>query len=125
MFMNCARTRQGNIRMINSKTALRKQILKMVDVYYKNAFPKKRFIPGKTPIKTGGIFYKILSTPQMDWFLRNGLWGKSGFGWGRIGGKKKNWKWEFCRACHEIGKQRTEDCNVIYACAKKGFMKET
>ena len=30
---------------------------------------------------TGGIFYKILSTPQMDWFLKNGLWEDGEFGW--------------------------------------------
>ena len=38
---------------------------------------------------TGGIFYKILSTPQMDWFLKNGLWQEGGFGWGRVGGASK------------------------------------
>ncbi len=69
--------------------------------------------------KTGGIFYKMLSTPQMDWFLTNGLWEEGGFGWGRIGGEKKDWRAEFCRACYEIGKDRSEDCNIIYACIKK------
>ena len=64
--------------------------------------------------KTGGIFYKMLSTPQMDWFLKNGEWDK-GHGWGRTG-EEKDWKAEFCRACYEIGNEQPEDCNVIYAC---------
>ncbi len=65
---------------------------------------------------TGGIFYKILSTPQMDWFLKNGLWEEGGFGWGRVGGEQKDWKSEFCRASYELGKSQPEDCNIIYAC---------
>ena len=65
---------------------------------------------------TGGVFYKSLSTPQMDWFLTNGLWEEGGFGWGRVGAEKKDWKAEFCRASYELGKQHPEDCNVIYAC---------
>lgn len=65
--------------------------------------------------KTGGVFYKMLSTPQIDWFLKNGLWEEGGFGWGRVGAEKKDWKTEFCRACYEIGKERPEDCNIIYA----------
>lgn len=70
--------------------------------------------------ETGGIFYKMLSTPQMDWFLRNGFWEEGGHGWGRVGAEKeKDWRWEFCRACYEYGRQRPEDCNIIYACGKK------
>ncbi len=65
--------------------------------------------------KTGGIFYKMLSTPQMDWFLKNGKW-DSGHGWGREGVNNVDWKTEFCRACYEIGLEQPEDCNVIYAC---------
>lgn len=68
---------------------------------------------------TGGVFYKILSTPQMDWFLKNGLWKDGGFGWGRVGGPEKDWKAEFCRASYELGKQHPEDCNIIYACVTK------
>jgi SAM-dependent methyltransferase len=68
--------------------------------------------------KTGGVFYKMLSTPQMDWFLKNGLW-DAGHGWGRSGITEKDWKQEFCRACYEIGKEQPEDCNVIYACITK------
>jgi 2-polyprenyl-3-methyl-5-hydroxy-6-metoxy-1,4-benzoquinol methylase len=67
-------------------------------------------------IKTGGIFYKILSTPQMDWFLKNGLWEEGGHGWGRVGGPQKDWMAEFCRASYELGKQHPEDCNIIHAC---------
>ncbi len=67
---------------------------------------------------TGGIFYKMLSTPQIDWFLKNGLWEEGGFGWGRVGAEmEKDWKAEFCRACYEYGKEHPEDCNIIYACA--------
>lgn len=70
-------------------------------------------------IKTGGVFYKMLSTPQMDWFLKNGLW-EAGHGWGRTGMEKsKDWKAEFCRACYEYGKEHPEDCNIIYACATR------
>lgn len=71
---------------------------------------------GLKVVSTGGIFYKILSTPQMDWFLKNGLWEEGGFGWGRVGGEQKDWKAEFCRASYELGKQQPEDCNIIYAC---------
>jgi 2-polyprenyl-3-methyl-5-hydroxy-6-metoxy-1,4-benzoquinol methylase len=67
----------------------------------------------------GGVFYKMLSTPQMDWLLKNGLW-ESGHGWGRTGKEKdKDWKLEFCRACYEFGKDRPEDCNIVYVCATK------
>jgi 2-polyprenyl-3-methyl-5-hydroxy-6-metoxy-1,4-benzoquinol methylase len=64
---------------------------------------------------TSGVFYKMLSTPQMDWFLKNGPWEEGGFGWGRVGADKKDWKAEFCRACYELGRERPEDCNVICA----------
>lgn len=71
-------------------------------------------------IKTmGGIFYKMLSTAQMDWFLQNGLWEDGGFGWGRVGSEPKDWKAEFCRACYEIGKAHPEDCNIIFAVITK------
>lgn len=68
---------------------------------------------------TGGVFYKMLSTPQIDWFLKNGLWDDGGFGWGRVGSEKKDWKNEFCRASYELGKEHPEDCNIIYACITK------
>jgi len=68
---------------------------------------------------TGGVFYKSLSTPQMDWFLSNGLWDEGGFGWGRVGAEKQDWKAEFCRASYELGKRHPEDCNIIYACVTR------
>jgi 2-polyprenyl-3-methyl-5-hydroxy-6-metoxy-1,4-benzoquinol methylase len=74
---------------------------------------------GLKVLDTGGVFYKMLSTPQMDWFLKNGEWEEGGFGWGRIGGEKKDWRHEFCRACYELGKEQPEDCNIIYACITK------
>lgn len=74
---------------------------------------------GLRPIRTGGIFYKILSTAQMDWFLKHGLWQTGEFGWGRVGEREKDWKREFCRACYEYGKLKPEECNIIYACIKK------
>lgn len=74
---------------------------------------------GLNIVNTGGVLYKILSTPQMDWFLKNGLWQEGGFGWGRVGGPEKNWKEEFCRASYELGKQHPEDCNIIFACVTK------
>lgn len=67
---------------------------------------------------TGGIFYKCLSTAQIDWFLENGLWKDGGFGWGRVGAEKeKDWRQAFCDACYEIGKERPTECNCIYVCA--------
>lgn len=72
---------------------------------------------------SGGIFYKMLSTAQMDWFLENGLWEDGGFGWGRVGEEKsKNWKIEFCKACYLLGKQQPENCNIIYAIAKNNLL---
>jgi trans-aconitate methyltransferase len=68
---------------------------------------------------TGGVFYKMLSTPQMDWFLSHGPWAQGGFGWGRVGGPRRDWRAEFCRACYEFGKEHPEDCNIIYACLTK------
>lgn len=70
---------------------------------------------GLKVIATGGVFYKMLSTPQIDWFLKNGPWDEGGFGWGRVGAEPRDWRSEFCRACYEIGLERPEDCNVIYA----------
>jgi 2-polyprenyl-3-methyl-5-hydroxy-6-metoxy-1,4-benzoquinol methylase len=68
---------------------------------------------------TGGVFYKSLSSAQMDWFLKNGLWEEGGFGWGRVGGEKKDWKAEFCRACYEIGKEQPDDCNIVFVVASR------
>lgn len=74
---------------------------------------------GLKPHKTGGIFYKMLSTAQMDWFLKNGLWQSGEFGWGRVGTENEDWKSEFCRACYEYGKEVPEECNIIYSVSKK------
>lgn len=63
---------------------------------------------------TGGVFYKMMSTPQIDWFLKNGPWEEGGFGWGRVGAEPRDWRAEFCRACYELGNQRPDDCNIIY-----------
>ncbi|MBN1549597.1 class I SAM-dependent methyltransferase [Candidatus Babeliales bacterium] len=73
---------------------------------------------GLTVQSTGGIFYKMLSQSQMDWFLENGRWNNE-FGWGRVGGEQKDWKFEFCRACYEYGKTQPDQCNLIYACVTK------
>ena len=71
-------------------------------------------------ISKNGIFYKMLSTPQMDWLLSQGPWEEGGFGWGRVGEEKsKDWKAEFCRACYEFGKNHPDDCNIISICAVK------
>ena len=66
--------------------------------------------------KMGGVFYKMLSTPQINRLLESGPWEEGGFGWGRVGAEKeKDWRQAFCDACYEYGKQRPEDCNIIYA----------
>lgn len=69
---------------------------------------------GLKVVATGGVFYKMMSTPQIDWFLKNGPWEEGGFGWGRVGAEPRDWRAEFCRACYELGKERPEDCNIIY-----------
>lgn len=69
--------------------------------------------------RTGGVFYKMLSTPQIDWLLEHGPWQGNQFGWGRVGAEPRDWRAEFCRACYELGKSRPNDCNVIYACIGK------
>jgi 2-polyprenyl-3-methyl-5-hydroxy-6-metoxy-1,4-benzoquinol methylase len=75
---------------------------------------------GLKVIKSGGVFYKMLSSPQIDWFLENGLWEEGGFGWGRVGEEKtKDWRMEFCRASYEIGKEYPEECNIVYVLAQK------
>lgn len=70
-------------------------------------------------VATGGVFYKMLSTPQMDWLLKNGPWDEGGFGWGRVGAAPRDWRSEFCRACYEIGKERPADCNIVYVIAEQ------
>ena len=65
---------------------------------------------------TGGVFYKMLSQAQINWFLQEGPWEEGGYGWGRVGAEKaKDWRQAFCDACYEFGRQKPEDCNLIYA----------
>ncbi|MBF0102935.1 MAG: class I SAM-dependent methyltransferase [Desulfobacterales bacterium] len=123
-----------NANAINRHIAVRMGTLKSLDElspfdinvaghrrsYMLQSLQKDIVDAGFNVVATGGIFYKMLSTAQMDWFLNNGLWQDGGFGWGRLGEEiSKDWKSEFCRACYEIGKDRPEDCNVIYAVALK------
>ncbi len=71
--------------------------------------------------ETGGVFLKMMSTPQIDWFLQASQWNGNEFGWGRIGGPEDvDWREAYCRACYELGKENPEDTNVIYACATRG-----
>lgn len=70
---------------------------------------------GLRVVAEGGIFFKMLSTPQMEWLLAQGEWDGGGHGWGRSDQPDRDWRTEFCRACYEFGKQRPDDCNVIYA----------
>lgn len=75
---------------------------------------------GLNVVKTGGVFYKMLSTPQINWILEQGPWEEGGFGWGRVGEEKtKDWRKAFCDACYQYGKQRPEECNVIYALGQR------
>lgn len=73
---------------------------------------------GLTVISTSGVFYKMLSTPQMDWLLKNGPWDSNEFGWGGVD-RSRDWRSEFCEACYQVGKERPEDCNIICACGIK------
>ncbi len=74
---------------------------------------------GLRVVARGGIFYKMLSSAQLNWFLEHGLWDEGGFGWGRVGAEKaKDWRQVFCDACYEFGKEHPEDCNLIYVVAQ-------
>ena len=70
---------------------------------------------GLKVVHQGGIFFKMLSTPQMDWLLSQSEWANGGHGWGRSDDPNRDWRSEFCRACYEYGKEHPADCNVIYA----------
>ena len=72
---------------------------------------------GLKVLSIGGVFYKMLSTPQMDWLLR-GDPRKGGFGWGRGCREVQGLAGCCCQACYEVGKEKPEDCNVIFAVAK-------
>lgn len=74
---------------------------------------------GLKTIAKGGIFFKMLSQAQFNWLLEEGHWKEGGFGWGRVGAENsKDWRMAFCDACYEFGKQRPEDCNLIYVVCK-------
>ena len=65
-----------------------------------------------------GIFYKMLSQAQIDWLLQQPHWDRGEFGWGRVGAEHaKDWRRAFCDACFEFGRQRPEECNLVYAVA--------
>lgn len=75
---------------------------------------------GLKVIEQGGVFYKMLSSPQINWLLEKGPWDEGGYGWGRVGKENsKDWRKAFCDACYEFGKESPEDCNGIYVVAKK------
>lgn len=77
---------------------------------------------GLTVVKKGGVFYKMLSTPQINWLLEKGPWEDGGFGWGRVGEEgDKDWRLAFCDACYEFGKERPQDCNVIYVVGQRNI----
>jgi 2-polyprenyl-3-methyl-5-hydroxy-6-metoxy-1,4-benzoquinol methylase len=74
---------------------------------------------GLRPLKRGGVFYKALSQAQLNWMLETGPWEAGGFGWGRVGSEHaKDWRKAFCDACYEFGKQRPDDCNLLYIVAQ-------
>lgn len=63
--------------MINRQQRIRMQIFNLVDKYYKIAFPKKRFIPGKTSIPVSGKVFdaeeiKHLVDASLDFWLTTG-----------------------------------------------------
>jgi SAM-dependent methyltransferase len=73
---------------------------------------------GLVPVDQGGIFLKLLSTPQMDYLLSASQWGNAEHGWGRSGDKSVNWKDRFCEASYKLGNEHPEMCNVIHVTCK-------
>ena len=65
----------------------------------------------------GGVFFKIFSSPQMEWLLNEGKWNEGLEGWD---GKDKSvdYRKEFLEASYRIGKDYPEECNVLYACGE-------
>lgn len=83
------------------------------------SFTKEIEDAGIKVMHRGGIFYKMLSSPQLNWLLEEGPWEEGGFGWGRVGAEKsKDWRQAFCDACYEYGKDHPEECNLIFAVAQ-------
>lgn len=63
--------------MKNDKRLLRRNILRLVELYYKQAFPGKRFIPGRTPVPVSGRVFdaeelKRLIDSALDFWLTTG-----------------------------------------------------
>ena len=69
---------------------------------------------GLVPVDNGGIFLKLLSTPQMDFLLSANEWDTAEHGWGRSGDTSVNWKDRFCEASYKLGLQHPEMCNVLH-----------
>lgn len=67
---------------------------------------------GLEVVKAGGIMFKTLSSPQMEWFLANGKWDSGEFGWGN--------KDAFIQALYYIGRDFPEECNLIYVVLEVG-----
>jgi 2-polyprenyl-3-methyl-5-hydroxy-6-metoxy-1,4-benzoquinol methylase len=87
--------------------------------YDMNSLVKEMNDAGFDVVHRGGVFYKMLSSPQLNWFLEEGLWAEGGFGWGRVGAEKeKDWRQAFCDACYEYGVDHPEECNLIYVVAR-------
>ena len=72
---------------------------------------------GLKVMNKGGFLFKTLSTPQIEWLLQEGPWQSGQFGWGGED-KDEDWRFKFCNALYEMGKEYPEDCNLIYAVAK-------
>lgn len=68
---------------------------------------------GLIPVDHGGIFLKLLSTPQMDFLLSASQWDNAEHGWGRSGDKTIDWKERFCEASYRLGLEHPEMCNVL------------
>ncbi len=69
---------------------------------------------GLVPVDQGGVFFKTLSTPQMDHLLSAPQWETAEHGWGRSGDTSVDWKERFCEASYRIGTDYPELCNVLH-----------
>ena len=79
--------------------------------YDMNLFTKEIKDARSRVIHCGGVFYKMLSSPQLNWLLEEGPWEEGGFGWGRVGAEKsKDWRQAFCNACYEYGNDHPGEC---------------
>ena len=73
---------------------------------------------GLVPVDKGGIFLKLLSTPQMDYLLSAHQWNSAEHGWGRSGDASIDWKDRYCEASYRLGLQHPEMCNVLHVTCK-------